>query len=416
MASHAVVAVVSTLHPRVARRLSQLTAALLVGPLPLFALFELQDALRLHVLDPHHPWWVSLALAWLFGVPALTAATALASALETPGRAHVRVEDGSLLVGWRGREDRHPAHTLVTALLTTRGLELHLADGRVLRAEMAFADAEATQEALALGPERRRAVLTLGSEGHRLAAGCVAFPVGWVLLMVMVAFLESWLPRVFRAAPGFLGLCVPFLLPQLARRLTAPADLAIGTDGLVLRSPGRARRIELGSIVAAEAQHGDLVLMLAPPAPGAEREILRIHTGNADLAWGAAERIRVTKRIAAQPGSAPIPDLDPAGRSLPAWREALSRLRRGDGEYRRAQVREEDLLAVLQDGQAPAKLRIGAALALCEGAAATEARTKVRIAAGTCADEELRAALEAAAAEEVAEGAIRRVVEREERG
>jgi hypothetical protein len=412
-APSAVDAVVSTLRPRLARLFSLLTAVILTAPLPLGALAFAADAQRFYLsVELGSGGWILLGWAWLLGVPVLTAAATVATALETPRPALLRVEDGALVVRRRKREERHPADSVLAGLLTRHGIELHLADGRVLRIEMPFADAEATLEALALGPEHRRATLALGAEGRRLAAGCIALPVGLVIVPFLGRFLEALIPGLPDLVPGILIFCVPFLLPWLARHLTAPADLVIGTDGLVLRRGGRPRHIPLESILSAEAAHGDLVLVLAPRAGGAKREILRLPAGNADRAWGAAERILVAKRIAAQPGAAPIPELDPAGRPLPAWREALSRLRRGEGEYRRAQVREEDLLAVLQDGQAPAKLRIGAALALCEGAAATEARTKVRIAAGTCADEELRAALEAAAEEEIAEGAIRRVVER----
>ncbi|HTN88222.1 MAG TPA: hypothetical protein VL242_31295, partial [Sorangium sp.] len=86
-------------------------------------------------------------------------------------------------------------------------------------------------------------------------------------------------------------------------------------------------------------------------------------------------------------------------RGLPAtaWRAALRRLVSESGaDYRTAKLTREQALAVLEDGAAPAELRIGAALAL---SAWRDGQTveRLRIAAEGCASRDVRLALEQAA-------------------
>jgi hypothetical protein len=399
---------------RLARRLSQLTAAAMVAPMVLVVLRALMEMAGM-VLDRHGPSAESTAWSWLLGVPALAIAAAVAGALERPKRTRLRLDGDDVVTIDPFGDERFRRADILSGVVTPTGVDLLLRGGETLRAELPREEAEALLEALSLGPARRRAELTLGSENRRLGAGCLALPISITLAALLIAGFLSGLPLGWKDATFALFVLAAVLFSLYARRLAAPADLVIGADAVTLHRAGLTRRIPLSAIRKADTVAGQLVLELVPARAGAAPEVLRLPSGDAALAWAAAERIRAAQRAAGHSAAA-IPDLDPAGRSLASWREALARLRRADGEYRRAQVRDEELLAVLQDGQAPAKLRIGAALALREGAAAVEARTKVRIAADTCADEELRAALEAAAAEEVAEGAIRRVVEREERG
>jgi hypothetical protein len=387
--------------PRLARRLSQLTAAALVAPL----LVELASL----VGKPHtgEPSFETFAWSWLLGVPFLTLMTVVAETTERPTRTRLRVEGDDVVLG-DGRERLRPDE-VVSGVLTPIGVDLLLRGGDALRAEIPRAEAEAVLEALSLGPDRRRAELTLGSETRRLAAGCATLPVLLFGACVLVAVLPN-IPRGWGELLVVLIMLGATVGPLLARRLTAPADVVIGAEALIIRRHGRTRRIPLAALRKAEGVSGRLVLEVAPASGEGAAEVLRLPSGDDALAWAAAQRIRAAQQAAGH--AAVVPDLDPAGRSLPDWRKALSGLRRADGEYRRAQLHDDDLLAVLQDGSAPAEARIGAALALREGAEPSEARTRVRIAAEACADEELRAALEAAAAEEVAEGAIRRVMER----
>jgi hypothetical protein len=386
----------------------------MVAPMVLMVLDQLAKKLGV-TLDPPGFATGMAAQAWFFGVPALAALSAAFTGEESPKPANLRLQGDILVVTYFQGEDRVPRDAVHSGVRTPIGVDLLLRGGTAIRAEMPAAEAEALLEALQLGPDRRRAELTLGNENHRLAVGCAAFPVTVVLALLVTIIIKDSLPQAHRDPAYLLAVLAATAAPLLLRRLFAPADLVIGADGVVIRRSGRTRRVPLSAIRKTDTVAGRLVLEIAPRGGDGPPEKLHLPTttdaADAALAWAAAERIRAAQRIAGHAAAA-IPELDPAGRSLASWREALARLRRADGDYRRAQVRDEELLAVLQDGQAPAKLRIGAALALREGAAAVEARTKVRIAAETCADEELRAALEAAAEEEVAERAIRRVVER----
>jgi hypothetical protein len=399
-------ACVTQRHARLARRVSQLSGALLVS-VPILAMLvaglEIGLSLPFSIAE-------SVAWTWLLGVPVLTVAAAITSAVERPGRATITAGEDGLTLAYRDDERRIGAAAIASGLVTPAGLDLQLTNGSVLRAEMREDEAISVLDALGVGPDRRRAALMMGREGRPLAAGCGAFVAAIVAFLLLAAVAASVIP----AAVALLGALLMVLAPHLARAYTAPASLTIGADGVTLRHAYRTRRIPFAAIHRADPLDGRLVLTLTPTEEGGPAETIRLPGGDPELAAGAAKRILSLKQAPSTSASQAIPDLDPAGRTLPAWREALSRLRRADGEYRRAQVRDDALLAVLEDGAAPAKLRLGAALALREGDAPAEARARVRIAAETSADEELRAALEAAAEEKVKEAPLRRVVRRKE--
>jgi hypothetical protein len=102
--------------------------------------------------------------------------------------------------------------------------------------------------------------------------------------------------------------------------------------------------------------------------------------------------------------------LERRGRPAPAWRAALRCLMAEAGaDYRTAKLTREQALAVLEDGGAPAELRIGAALALSSARDRATAE-RLRIAAEGCASCDVRIALEQAADGEVDEGTLDRAL------
>jgi hypothetical protein len=105
-----------------------------------------------------------------------------------------------------------------------------------------------------------------------------------------------------------------------------------------------------------------------------------------------------------------LAQLDRGGRSASAWRAAMRALLAAPENYREQAVTRDALVEVLESPGAPAERRVGAALALA-GADDPETRTRIRVAAGACADERLRIALELAASDGLDDDGIGRVLD-----
>lgn len=271
--------------------------------------------------------------------------------------------------------------------------ELSLADGRVIRVGLqSRAAARALLDEIGLGAEGRRLVSTQGGPRRQLAVGCLAFPLAFTIWAALVTRFEAVLGDL---TPTLLALLV-VATTLLARRFARPPEVIVGAEGVVLRAPFAADRfVRFDAIERGHREGRALVMTMAGSEPP-----LRIACADADLAEALAARINAAG-ARARGGQRPTPVaevLDPGERELPAWREALSRLLRAEGRYRSAAVDLEDVADVLEDPAAPPRLRIGAALAL-RGSDEPRARVRVRLAAEACAEDRVRAALEAAAGE-----------------
>jgi hypothetical protein len=110
-----------------------------------------------------------------------------------------------------------------------------------------------------------------------------------------------------------------------------------------------------------------------------------------------------------RPGGPELAVLDRGGRSLEAWRDEVRALAKAPADYRRVQLAPHDLEELVIDGAAPAERRIAAVMALA-AEDRPAARQRVRIAIDTCADEELKAALEQAAEGEIDELTVRKAL------
>jgi hypothetical protein len=117
-------------------------------------------------------------------------------------------------------------------------------------------------------------------------------------------------------------------------------------------------------------------------------------------------------RVASQSQVARAAALERHGRPFARWRAELASLAQQGADYRRnAGLARDDLQRVLEDASAPTEHRVGAAVALA-AAGEVDIRRRVRIAAAACADRDLRAALEAAAEEELDEAKLERALRR----
>jgi hypothetical protein len=203
-----------------------------------------------------------------------------------------------------------------------------------------------------------------------------------------------------------------FVVTSALRRREA----VVGTDGIAYKRTLRTGFIPYGALasvlldkrgVRLVRKDGRRMLLrtrgwaLGPPAE-AQGRVLVERIRAAMMSTGTR-----TKPLA----QAALDRLDRNGRSREAWREDLGRLLSNEGDYRRTRISPEALGAVIEDAAAPVERRVAAAVALaaCEG---EEARRRVRIAVRACADEDLQAALEAAAEGEIAEGSLARASSR----
>jgi len=226
---------------------------------------------------------------------------------------------------------------------------------------------------------------------------------------------------IFVLLASLLGSAVYAISSALRRR-----EAVVGTDGIAYRKTFDTEFISYGSLASVETdtrgvrlvRKGGRKVLLATRRAG-ERPLPLAPPTTPPRSPAEAQRRVLIERIAAAmaAGSAPeLPQLakdrlDRQGRSTAAWRDDLDRLLSPADDYRHARISPEDLGAVIEDPTAPAERRVAAAVALStrEGA---EARRRVRIAVQACADEDLRAALEAAAEGEIEEVRLGRAMAR----
>lgn len=319
---------------------------------------------------------------------ALLQATAAGLRVVRRGRtrdiARARIEDGLILPGYPPR------------------VEIRLAGGEVI-------DAEVPSErhglrllaALGIGPEQRRVAVPLWSASNPVGAGIAAVPLamlGWAI--ALSSMLESARLGGVAAALWMLGVVLTVALVMRAAR---PTRVVVGRDGVRLERPFSTRWIPYATLEEVDARGSQLRLR----ARGATRA-LRV-SGRPDLVDLVAQRVREAQARGAGIGASGTAALERQGRPIPVWRDAVRGLLAAESGYRSVALTPEDLILALEDPVAPRDRRIGAALAL----AATdhpEARVRIRIAAETSADEEMRAALEQAAEEALDEATLEKAL------
>ena len=283
-------------------------------------------------------------------------------------------------------------------------VELTLRGDRVVRLTMDDrSDADALVDGLGLGASGRRLVSAPSGPSRPLAAGCLAYPLAFLVLFSFAGIFE----QAFGAATSTLLTLLVVASTLFARHLAHRAQVIVGADGVVVRAPLRAARfVPFSAIERVESEGRKLVLTRAGSEPA-----LSVRLSGHPLAEALRDRVHeAAARARSRDRSRPVSELlDPGDREVAAWREDLARLLAPEGPYRGANLDVEQVAGVLDDPSAPPRLRVGAALALCESGA-PEAKARVRVAAEACADDRLREALEAAAAEEIDDAVIRRAV------
>ncbi|WP_437955633.1 hypothetical protein WME76_29550 [Sorangium sp. So ce119] len=346
-------------------------------------------------------------LAWLW------------AALGSSGASIVRVSN-ALWIERPGDRSSFPLLSLTSARLSSCGGEVALKtdDGDVIRVRVEdSADAERLLGAIAAGREQGTWSVRLHDDvapplRRRLFVGVASLVslICWSVLDPDVAL-----------SLGVVTGASAWALAALLREGAAPRVLVAGSDGLSLRDDAGERFIPYACIERIDetalgvelglAGGEEVLLTIVPP------QLLR-DPSETGLSMVLAERRREhllallrerSGRGAPEAGRAGAL-LERRGLAAPAWRAALRRLVDEAGaDYRTARLTREQAYAVLEDGGAPAELRIGAALALSSSRDDHTAE-RLRIAAEGCASRDVRLAIEQAAEGEVDDWTLERAL------
>ncbi|XYH94755.1 hypothetical protein ACMHYB_44085 [Sorangium sp. So ce1128] len=343
----------------------------------------------------------------------------LAAAVGSSGAAVVRV-GSALWIERPGDRRSFSLPSLTSARLSSSGGEVALRtdDGDIIRVRVDDpGDAERLVGAIAAGRARGTWSARLYDDvppplRRRLFVGIAAL-VSLICWSVLDADVALSLGAVTGAAA--------WVLAALLREGSARRVLVAGSDGLSLRDDAGERFIPFSCIERVEETALGVELVLAG---GKELQLTLVplqllrdprETG---LSMVLAERRREhllallrerSGRGAPEAGRASAL-LERRGLPATAWRAALRRLVSESGaDYRTAKLTREQALAVLEDGAAPAELRIGAALALSAWRDGQTAE-RLRIAAEGCASRDVRLALEQAAEGDVEDWMLERAL------
>jgi hypothetical protein len=202
---------------------------------------------------------------------------------------------------------------------------------------------------------------------------------------------------------GVIAFAFPFVVTALVLRGFGAPHFVIGQDGVRIHRFGRLRFVPRADIASVEHVGGALILHRRR----GRKVVLPIIGAAQERVAGVLHRLRQTRNE--EEGGARVASLlARGGRSVAEWRTALAGLSGREVGFRDVAVGTDDLARVLDDASAAPELRVGAALALRDGDPAAAAR--IRIAADTTAEEGLREALAAIAADEPApDSALERV-------
>jgi hypothetical protein len=347
-------------------------------------------------------------------------------------RGAIAVTAGELVV--RLGEDvwRRPVSEIVDGWVEDpHGVRLRLRDGTVLGAEAPdAAAAEALLRAAGVDVAQRVLGVDLTSSASRTLLGVPLAVLATMALGLTTVFffgviglgIADILHKPANDALGGLTL-LAVMVALIAGMLAAVVStlwrerVRIGADGVAVKGMFTTSFVPYEEVrsVAADPEgvrlHTAKRHVLLPTWRRGEPRLSPDASGTSEGARKQRVILDRIRRAAAlrQPGGPELAILDRAGRSIEAWRDEVRALAAAPADYRRVQLGTQDLEGIVTDATAPAERRIAAVLALgSDPAPATKDR--IRIAIDTCADEELRAALERAAEDELDDGTLRRAI------
>jgi hypothetical protein len=225
------------------------------------------------------------------------------------------------------------------------------------------------------------------TRGSRWVATALALLASPIILLI-----GSPLLRHLGMLPGLLvsdAVLIAVMLLTVGRLLTR---VAVGSDGILLRSLGSRRFISYRSIEGASVD-GRLISMTLRTGERIRLDLLGAFSEQERSRDALTQRIEEARAaFAASKDTAGTEALvAPGGRTVGQWVRDVRALARAR-DYREARVESQRLWNVVTDASAAPATRAGAAVALAS-APEGDAKARLRVASEACADPRLRAAL-----------------------
>lgn len=337
------------------------------------------------------------------------------TALRRPGV--LQVDERGLTVAWDDRQLLCAHERVRAGWYEGDEVVLIVGGGDELRVHgLGFSGAERLLDAVAAGATERALDLGLRRElgAGRALTAALLIPLMFAALAVVER--QRSVPAIMAVAAAF---GVAWFL--VISRFGLPERVLVGHDGLALEGPRGARFVPYARIDAVSPTVDGVALSLNDEPHGGRvfLRLLRPRVGRSlDLALRRRDHLlaRIRGELAAwragglEPLGAAL--LDRGDRPISAWCASVRDLcaRPGAG-YRAATIDPDHLVRVLEARDIPPERRIGAALALSSSGDPALQR-RVRVVIDTCADDELRAAIEEAAAGAPDEHALDRALAR----
>ncbi len=335
------------------------------------------------------------AMAWTSWGAAVVAA--LATRLQALryvdwGACDVRVSEAGLALRPNGRDEwTDVGRSVAWAESRLPGTaHLHLDDGREV--ELSLHEPRKTNALLAAVHARpRRLVTRFRATGRGARLGITA-----VSLHVLISQLVGKLSVMTHLQALFtLSSCLGVI--AIVRWRSLPPRLDVGNDGIKIRRHRVRRFISFDAI---EEVHFDKTVLTVDLKDDTVERI-EVSQENAAELRAAYHRLVDAKKTYAHAMGEParVALLDRGGRSMADWRDALAKHVVG-GDFRRSSLSVDDVEAILAAPNASAEHRIGAAMAMRIADDDDDAVRRIRIAAESSADDDLREALLEVAASE----------------
>jgi hypothetical protein len=322
------------------------------------------------------------------------------STITIEGGGPVAVPRAALVQGWIAPSPAGPNVVLETK------------EGDAYAIQMAsLEEADALLDAAGVSAERRIVTMRVAPPTQNPGLGCVVLAATVVLTPVFVGAATSLVgPFANPSMEAFFTIVFIGLFALVIAELSSPPVLTVGLDGLRLRTLLRSRYVPHTKILdLADSESGATLLL-----EGNKRlKLAAMRTrGRADAVDGLRALLRraLSASFRRRSSSRAAEALDRRGERFDDWKARLAKLTSSLG-YREGSLDAEALADVVDDAQSPVDRRLGAALALAK-AGGEAGKARVRIAAEATADVELRAALEAAAEQELTDEMATRVITR----
>jgi len=239
--------------------------------------------------------------------------------------------------------------------------------------------------------EIRFSAVAVTRESVAVVGGLAALTVGMVAWMSSVDLRSMYVdPSFFYAMVGYVGLAA-----TTAFAFQRASRISVGVDGIRVSGTSRTRFFAYRDLDEVRETKGDILLVRRG------RTLLRLQLHGPD----AARRAAMLDRIRA--GIARVAEVERDGAAnlvAAVSHETVARTMRGGTDYRMASVSRDALWALVEGAAVDASARTAAARAILE-TSTSEERTRIRVAAGRCADLKVRVALEEMADEEPSEAA-----------